>query len=370
MKVHVLTRVIGKIVLHLFYLILIILRVTKRRESFTEILASEKPTVLGDVKVGEKGKAERLIIIDDDVGMDFDEVWKAGHLVLPWLKVTDPDGGIELIYALRDLDTRILGITIMMGVSTTEVCVQSAKNILKLLDLEEIPVLKGASTAKDLGIETDAARFIVDTVMSNPGKVEIIATGPLTNIATAIMMEPRLPENWHTLHFATGEFLGVLGEESDLLAATLVGIPDLNINVDVKAARYVLEHGGSFPIYPNEVMDNILISGADYEQIRNAGTKLGDFLASELKLLNFLYSQITPFSQGMVPHGVVPTALALDPSYKCKTIESAIELKKFGHRGYAFVLSKNPNLPKHKIHIKIEEAAKSQIHRTMMKRLL
>lgn len=64
--------------------------------------------------------------------------------------------------------------------------------------------------------------------------VEIIATGPLTNIATAMMMEPRLPQFWKELHFGTGEFLGALGNLSDLFWLTLIGIGDLNIHVDVE----------------------------------------------------------------------------------------------------------------------------------------
>ncbi|MHA1378047.1 MAG: nucleoside hydrolase [Candidatus Helarchaeota archaeon] len=361
-------NILVKIIFYIIYLILIILGVVKRRIDVPttvfpkrEIIHKKKDIVKKDI--------ERLIIIDDDVGMFWEAVWKYGHYIVPWLKITDPDGGLELIYGLRepDINIKVVGITIMMGVATTDVCVQAAKNILKVLGIDDIPVIQGAKTPKDLGVETEATRFIVDTVMNNPGKVEIIATGPLTNIATAIMIEPKLPENWRALHFATGEFRGALGEVSDLYLSSLVGIPDLNINVDVEATKYVLEHGGSFPIYPNEVMDDLLLSRDDYNEINNAKTDVSNFIAYELRLHNFIFNS---FGQGIIPHGVVPIALALDPSYQCSYIESAVVLKDFGHQGYAFVLSNDPKLPKHKIYSKIKDRDKKRMHQTLLKRLV
>jgi inosine-uridine nucleoside N-ribohydrolase len=293
-------------------------------------------------------------------------MWK-GHYALPWLRLGDPDGGFELIYAFRDLNAKVIGVTTTMGVSATEIGAECTRRILKLLGIKDIPVLIGAKHPNELGVETEAARFIVDSVMENPGKVHIVATAPLTNIATALMIEPRLPEYWGALHFATGEFRGALGDQSDLSLYSLAGIPDLNTNVDIKATQYVLDHGGAFPIYPNEVMDEIFFSRADYEYVKNAGTKLGDFIAYEVRVFNFLYGLI-PGGQGLVPHGVAPTAIALDPTYECEFIECAIVMKDLGHQGHIFALSNDPNLPKHKIYTSISDDSKKRMHDTMLRR--
>ncbi|MFX0135879.1 MAG: nucleoside hydrolase [Candidatus Hodarchaeota archaeon] len=376
-------NLLARIILHIFYLILIITGIYKKRpisdfieskkkeKGIQKIVVKDNKTVKSvDISVPRykriKKSPEHIIIIDDDVGMFKDAIWKYGHYAIPWLKITDPDGGLELIYGLRDPNTQVLGVTIIMGVASTDVCVQAAKNILNILNIKDVPVLRGARTPKDLGVETEAARFIVNTVMDNPGQVEIIATGPLTNIATAIMIEPELPKYWHTLHFATGEFRSALGEISDLYYPSLLGIPDLNINVDINATRYVLEHGEAFPIYPNEIMDDIILTRKDYNRIKNAGTKIGNYIAYELKIHDFIFG----IFGGMIPHGVVPIALALDPSYKCKTIESAIVMKNYGSQGYAFVLSNNPKLNKHKIYLRINEADKGRIHQKLIERLI
>jgi len=231
-------------------------------------------------------------------------------------------------------------------------------------------VLKGAESHRDLGKETEAARFIVNMCRRYPGRVEIIATGPLTNIATALMMEPKLPELWKTLHFATGEFRGKLGVRSDLYLPILFGVQELNTNVDYKATNYVLKHGGSFPIYPNEVMDDVIVSGSDYKRIKASKSNLAKFLTYEMRITNFIFSHFIPLSRGLVTHGVIPTAMALDPTYKSETIESAVEMRGYGYQGYTFILSDNPELPKHKIHIKLDKATTERMHETLIKRLL
>ena len=116
-------------------------------------------------------------------------------------------------------------------------------------------------------------------------------------------------------------------------------------------------------------MDEIFFTPTDYEYVKNVGTKLGDFIAYEVRVYNFLYN-LVPFGEGMVPHGVAPTAIALDPTYECNYIENAVILKDFGHQGHAFVLSKDPNLPKHKIFISLKEEAKVRMHKTLLHRCI
>ncbi|MHA1274725.1 MAG: nucleoside hydrolase [Promethearchaeota archaeon] len=360
-----LIRILGRVAVIPLYFILKITGILKKDYSFpSQSLKTSKNSTM------EEKQEKRLIIIDDDVGLFRDGVWKEGHYWLPWLKITDPDGGVELIYALKDSNVKILGITIMMGVAPRDVCVKAAKNVLKILGMENIPIYPGARTPDDLGKVTEAVRFIINSVMNNPGKVEIIATGPLTNIATALMLEPRLPKFWKTLHFATGEFRGKLGEISDLYIPSLLGIPDLNINVDVRATQYVLKHGGSFPIYPNEIMDDIILTKKDMSIIKSSKSELAKFIDYELKIVDFLFNYFTPFSKGIIPHGVVPVGIALERNCDCKIIESAVELKYFKMQGYAFVLSNDPSLPKHKIYVKLSENCKRKIHNKLLKRLI
>lgn len=309
----------------------------------------------------EAAGAERLIIIDDDLAMLKHEVARDGTYMAPWLKITDPDGGLELIYVLREPGVRVLGVTCAMGCSSTRVCMESAKKILELAGHPEIPVLEGARSAADLGKPTEAARFIIDMVMGHPGQVEIIATAPLTNIATALMLEPCLTKNWKALHFATGEFMGALGEKSDAYPLRYF-YHDLNINADPEAARYVLDRGGDFPIYPNEIMDDAWLTRADLRALKQADTPLARLVADEL---NPFFSVVSTVGRlvgfrGLNLHGVIPAAMAFDPSLAEPPRMLRVTMVPAKSGGFAFALTNDPAVPLRPVYTKLKDPQKVQ----------
>jgi len=303
--------------------------------------------------------AERLFIIDDDVGMLEQAVRKDGPYHMQWAPITDPDGGIEVLYALREPGIRVLGITCVMGCSSTEVCMRSVEKIKGLAGAEDVPVLRGAESPHDLGKPTDAALFIINQVMSRPGEVEIVATAPLTNIATAIMLEPCLPMNWKALHVGTGEFMGELGERSDAYWFRFTGYKDMNINVDPEAAAFVLKRAGRFNLYPNEVMDDASFTPADLRRLRQAGTPLASWVAEEIDLQLWLGRVAGwPFGyKGLYLHGLIPLAAAIDPSL----VEGpeyhrvAMERRKAG--GHVFAVSEDPQTPELPVYLRLKDPA-------------
>ena len=298
----------------------------------------------------------RLVIIDDDTGMMKKMVRKVGSFEMPWLKITDPDGGLEMIYALRDPNIKIAGITCAMGCSTTEVCMASLKKIEELTGRTDVPVFSGAQTPKDLGKPTDASRFIIETVMNNPGRVEIITTAPVTNIATAMMLEPRLAANWKMLHLATGEFGGKLGEWSDgAKFGRVTGYKDMNISVDDRAIKYVLEHGGdNLVIYPNEIMDDAVLTTADRNELKKAGTPLSKWVADEISPLTFL-EQYGAGMGGLALHGVIAVAVAIDPALAEPPRQLRVKMEYQKRSGYYFALTNDPAVAAHPVYVKLRD---------------
>lgn len=136
---------------------------------------------------------------------------------------TDPgiDDAMAIFFALQSPELEVLGLTAVFGNGGVANTASNAIRILETADRGDIPVAKGADTPlvipqrfegganvhghDGLGnagatlpqpqgrpIAQSAAAFIVETVMSNPGEVTLVAMGPLTNLALALRSEPAI----------------------------------------------------------------------------------------------------------------------------------------------------------------------------------
>ena len=132
--------------------------------------------------------------------------------------IIDTDAGSDdaaaLVLAATSVQLDILGITVLYGNVPLENAAKNALMTLELCDVEA-PVYIGAKKPlkkereemisvhgedgmgdqdlihpKRSAEDGDAVDFILDTIKSDPGEVEIIAIGPLTNIALAVMKDP------------------------------------------------------------------------------------------------------------------------------------------------------------------------------------
>ncbi|HEY4333972.1 MAG TPA: nucleoside hydrolase [Ilumatobacteraceae bacterium] len=136
---------------------------------------------------------------------------------------TDPgiDDAMAIFYALASPALDVVGLTTVFGNAHVDVCTTNALRLLQIAGRADIPVAQGAATplvapyrgpvdfvhgddgqgnvhlppAEFSALTIDAARFIVDMVMAAPGELTLVPIGPLTNIALAMAIEPRLAAN-------------------------------------------------------------------------------------------------------------------------------------------------------------------------------
>jgi inosine-uridine nucleoside N-ribohydrolase len=132
---------------------------------------------------------------------------------------TDPgiDDAMAIFYALASPELDVIGLTTIFGNAATELCTTNALRLLEIAERRDIPVARGADRplamayrgAADFVHGTDgqgdvfdpmptsvcdprtAAQFLVDTVMASPGEITLVPLGPLTNVALAMLLEPR-----------------------------------------------------------------------------------------------------------------------------------------------------------------------------------
>jgi inosine-uridine nucleoside N-ribohydrolase len=136
---------------------------------------------------------------------------------------TDPgiDDAMAIFYALASPELDVVGLTTVFGNAYVEACTENALNLLHIAGRPDIPVAQGAGRplygtfrgpadhvhgadgaanlflppAPNRPIDRHAVQFIIDTVMASPGEITLAPVGPLTNIALALLQEPRLAAN-------------------------------------------------------------------------------------------------------------------------------------------------------------------------------
>lgn len=127
------------------------------------------------------------------------------------------DDAVAIMMAAKHPEIELLGITTVRGNQTLEKVTRNALNVVQYLDID-VPVYKGMSVPMvieprpveervhgDSGLDgpqfdeltrtiesKHAIQFIIETLMASDGDIILVPTGPLTNIAMAMRIEPRI----------------------------------------------------------------------------------------------------------------------------------------------------------------------------------
>lgn len=133
---------------------------------------------------------------------------------------TDPgvDDAMAILFALQSPELNVVGLTTVFGNVEVDLATANALRLVEFAGRSEIPVARGAEKPLELpfagpadfvhgqdglgntnlaapagrAVDATAAEFIVETVMANPGEITLVPIGPLTNIALALELEPRI----------------------------------------------------------------------------------------------------------------------------------------------------------------------------------
>lgn len=207
---------------------------------------------------------------------------------------TDPgqDDAIAILLALGSPELEVLGLTAVAGNVPLKLTQKNARKICELAGRPDIKVFAGAIrplarqlvTAEEVHGKTGlngpdlpepkmplqeqyAVDFIVETLMSEPlGTVTLCPLGPLTNIALALIREPRIAPRIKEIVLMGGGYF----EQGNVTPSA-----EFNIYVDPQAADVVLRAGIPTVIMPLDVTHKALTSQKRTAAIRNIGNKVG-----------------------------------------------------------------------------------------------
>ena len=151
-----------------------------------------------------------------------------------------------------------------------------------------------------------ASNFYVDYLMKSEEKVTIVAVGPLTNLAVAIMLEPKILDKIE-------EFVIMGGGDNEANASI---ISEFNIMTDPEAAQRVFQSGVKITLMPLDVTHNAMVTLDDANRFEAIGTPAAKFAASMCKTRIIVHTQCQPLElpDSCALHDPLCVAYLIDPT--------------------------------------------------------
>ncbi|KAH0735283.1 hypothetical protein KY285_010990 [Solanum tuberosum] len=246
---------------------------------------------------------------------------------------TDPgiDDAMAIFVALESPEVEVIGLTTIYGNVYTTLATRNALHLLDIAGRTDIPVAEGSHVTITKGtklriadfvhgtdglgnqnfpapngkpIEQNAADFLVQQASLYPGKVTVVALGPLTNIALAIQSDPDFVKNIGQIVVLGGAF-SVNGNVNPAAEANIFGDPD--------AADIVFTSGADVLAVGINVTHQVVLTDFDRDELAKSNGKYAKYLDKILGVY-FGYHHDAYSTKGVYLHD--PTALlaAVDPS--------------------------------------------------------
>lgn len=246
---------------------------------------------------------------------------------------TDPgiDDAMAIFVALQSPEVEVIGLTTIYGNVYTTLATRNALHLLDIAGRTDIPVAEGSHVTITKGtklriadfvhgtdglgnqnfpapngkpIEQNAADFLVQQASLYPGKVTVVALGPLTNIALAIQSDPAFVKNIGQIVVLGGAFT-VNGNVNPAAEANIFGDPD--------AADVVFISGADVLAVGINVTHQVVLTDSDRDELAKSNGKFAKYLDKILGVY-FNYHHDAYSTKGVYLHD--PTALlaAVDPS--------------------------------------------------------
>lgn len=221
----------------------------------------------------------------------------------------DPDGLVALAHIMLTTDVRTElitttpvdpGLARLAGIDPSASAGLAAKKVHEILDAmgrEGIDVVAGAETLAHVDEWSAAARAIVSVASADSDvPLAILCGGPLTNVAAALALEPRIRDR---------AVLVWIGGSDD-------GAPEYNRDTDAKSAADVLGSGIPMVQVPLQTYERMKVSLAEVSHDLATASPLGAWLAERLL-------DVPPF---VTLHGILTvgdsalaSVVALDPAF-------------------------------------------------------
>ncbi|KRN74515.1 hypothetical protein IV73_GL001251 [Weissella kandleri] len=248
---------------------------------------------------------------------------------------TGIDDALALALAVEDPRVDLIGIIASYGNTLVETAAQNSLNLLHLLGADDVPVFVGeahSSTTNhfdvmpismaihgDNGVgnielpiaprtvETKSGvQFLIDAAHEFGEHLIYLPTGPLTNLAAAIQIDPEIA----TLIGQTTLMGGALTVPGNVTPFT-----EANIHQDPEAADFAFTHQKNLTMVGLDVTLRTLMTKAHTQAWRELGTESGRLYANLMDYYIDAYDRLDIDHRGAALHDPLAVAVAIDPDY-------------------------------------------------------
>lgn len=245
----------------------------------------------------------------------------------------DGDPGIDdamaILFALKSDDVKLEGITTVGGNIDLDHTTRNALRILEVIRHPKVPVARGIakpllrdlrSTGKVHGKDglgnvnlppprinekpIHAVDLIINTIMQNPRQIILVTVGPLTNVAVAVVKEPKLKDYVKKVVIMGGAFN---------VAGNITSKAEFNIYTDPEAAKIVFHSGLPITLVGLDVTMKTLLTQEHLKEINDANTPVTRFVGRIVKHYMKFYKEVVGV-EGCGLHDPLAVAVAIDKS--------------------------------------------------------
>jgi len=250
------------------------------------------------------------------------------------------DDMMAIMLACASAELQVLGVTTVAGNQTGEKTWRNARRILTLIGRTDIPAARGADRpllreptvapeihgvsgldGADLpepglrGLAEHAVDFLIRVIMGSREPVTLVPTGPLTNVALALLKEPALAQKVERIVLMGGAVY-----DSNITPAA-----EFNIYVDPEAAKIVFERGAPIVMVGLDVTNKARLSFADIDELGSWNGRVSRVVAPLLRFFARANHEIFGFD-GAPLHDALAVAHLLKPEViRTRRMNVAIE---------------------------------------------
>jgi purine nucleosidase len=257
---------------------------------------------------------------------------------------TGIDDAIALLYLARHEEAEVVAAGSVHGNCTALQAATNTRYTLDLAGLPDVPVAVGAARplAQPLSVEVDAhgpdglggvfpqgasattfglesaAAQLVRLARESPGELTVLATGPLTNLALALMLDPELPRLVRDVVVMGGAVEHPGNVTTDAEA---------NIWHDPEAADLVFQAAWDLTLIALDVTMQTILDGDRLAAVERATGVVPQFASQVLAHYVDAYERYLGI-RGAAMHDPLAAAVALDPSLvTCTDMPVRVELR-------------------------------------------